>query len=895
MGGKALCLEEQLPSNVGRAATVSSPEGHSATPFSSLQTLFPSDPESVSLSGDGCPACLNRPRPILEADLQTALNRGEFELYLQPIVRLADGKIKGFEALVRWQRPGCGLVMPSNFVSVLEETGLIIPFGVWLVREACRILLDWQCRHPAAEWLSLNVNLSARQFEDPLLFETICGLVDEAGLEPSRLRLEVTESLMMRNPEHVAEVLRRFAALGFGVSLDDFGTGYSSLGYLQALPADSLKIDRCFVTGLETEGGNLRIVRAIIGLAASLGLSVVAEGIENAEQAALLGRLGCSHGQGYHFARPLPVHEAEALLRNQQLNHTPPADPAAHDPPSMEPEASGLRPGWAGRAHDRLVLATRGLFSRTPDLPGVELVALLGSPDAPPVSARLGFVRTREWTALVPFAMAPILMMLHAGLVAALPGMHGFVSPVCLAIGPAVAAMACWRAALVADAELRPNWRLAALAFLFWAWGSIISLWIPMDSSAGPVDFSYFLCSVALLLALTVPEIDRPRSLFLLLDGLQALLGAVLGYTVIFGAVPFSSQQLTPLSGASILSIYDVENVCMAALAALRFFGGNRSPSRHHFDRAMLLFTLTFGVLGSVYDHIAPPDTSTLDVMLDPAFLVLAGAAGLGTCSLSETDRLRTPFAAFVDSIGPVFLTAGLLVVGAWIARQQVVAGITSILVAVAIYALRASLLHARCLVTQQDLRQAKDRLERLSLEDGLTGVGNRRAFDSTLATLWAEAKQTGAPLAVLFVDVDFFKKYNDRHGHPMGDRCLVRVAEVLRELACPQRGFVARYGGEEFAMLLPVTCGQVALATALQARQAIASLDLVNRSGASAPVTVSVGFALSTQAHNEEAFLLEADDALYRAKHRGRDRVEGETRNMPEAESKAPVVMRVS
>ena len=124
--------------------------------------------------------------------------------------------------------------MPSNFVSVLEETGLIIPFGVWLVREACRILLDWQCRHPAAEWLSLNVNLSARKFEDPLLFEAICGLVDEAGLEPSRLRLEVTESLMMRNPEHVAEVLRRFAALGFGVSLDDFGTGYSSLGYLQA-------------------------------------------------------------------------------------------------------------------------------------------------------------------------------------------------------------------------------------------------------------------------------------------------------------------------------------------------------------------------------------------------------------------------------------------------------------------------------------------------------------------------------------------------------------------------------------------------------------------------------------------------------------------------------------
>ncbi len=754
MSGKAVCLEEQVLANAARVATASPPECHVEMPSSLPGPSLLPGPGSVGLPGDACLARTDGPRPVLEADLASALERGEFELHLQPIVRLADGKIKGFEALVRWQRPGYGLVMPSDFVPVLEETGLIVPFGSWLVREACRILLDWQSRLPAAEWLSLNVNLSARQFDDPLLFDTICGLVHEAGLEPSRLRLEVTESLMMRDPVHVAEVLRRFAALGFGISLDDFGTGYSSLGYLQALPADSLKIDRCFVTGLETEGGNLRIVRAILGLAASLGLSVVAEGIENAEQAALLGRLGCSHGQGYHFARPLPVHEAEALLENRQSRHVPPSGPSERDPPAAEPKPPGARPLWAGRLHDRFALMARGLSGRTADPPGLE-------PVTAPVSlcASLGIGRTRGRAALWPFAAIPVLTALHAGLVASLPEMHGFVSSVCLAIGPAVAAIACWRAAFVADAELRPNWRLAALAFLFWTSGSLISLWIPMDLSAGPVDFSYFLCSVALLLALTVPEIDRPRSLFLLLDGMQGLLGAVLGYTVIFGAVPFSSQQLTPLSGASILSIYDVENVCMAALASLRFFGGNRSPSRHHFDRAMLLFTLTFGVLGSAYDHLAPPDASALDIMLDPAFLVVAGAAGLGMRSQSRTDRLRTSFAAFVDSIGPVFLTAALLVVGAWIARQQVVAGITSILVAVAIYALRASLLHARCLVTQQDLRQAKDRLEQLSLEDGLTGVGNRRAFDNALSTLWAEARQAGAPLAVLLVDVDFLQE----------------------------------------------------------------------------------------------------------------------------------------
>ncbi|MGI4795796.1 MAG: putative bifunctional diguanylate cyclase/phosphodiesterase, partial [Janthinobacterium lividum] len=489
--------------------------------------MFPDAPafldrESKGWTDGGRSASHDSPRSILIADLKAALDRSEFELHLQPIVRLADGKIKGFEALARWQRPGCGMVMPSDFISVLEDTKLIIPFGAWLVREACRILREWQCQYPAAEWLSLNINLSARQFEDPFLFETICGLVEDAGLQPSCLRLEVTESLMMRDPEHVAEVLRRFAELGFGVSLDDFGTGYSSLGYLQALPVDSLKIDRCFVTGLETEGGNLRIVRAILGLAASLGLSVVAEGIENAEQAALLSRLGCSHGQGYHFARPLTVRDAAALLNGQQVHHLRQADPVAGQPPAEPLDALVPRLRWAGSVRRRLTLAMTGPAELRPEPSDIEVIGALGS--------RAG--RTGRLVALAPFAMAPMFMALHAGLVMALPGTRSVVSSLCLAVGPALASAACGRAALVAGDELRPNWLLAALAFLFWASGSLLSVWIPMDASAGPVDFSYFLCSVALVLALTIQETDRPRHLFLPLDGLQALLGAVLGYVV---------------------------------------------------------------------------------------------------------------------------------------------------------------------------------------------------------------------------------------------------------------------------------------------------------------------------------------------------------------------------
>ncbi|MGI4794369.1 MAG: EAL domain-containing protein, partial [Janthinobacterium lividum] len=732
-----------------------------------------------------------------------------------------------------------------------------------------------------AEWLSLNINLSARQFEDPFLFETISGLVEDAGLQPSFLRLEVTESLMMRNPERAAEVLRRFAALGFGVSLDDFGTGYSSLSYLHGLPVDSLKIDRCFVTGLEVEGGNLRIVRAILGLAASLGLSVVAEGIENAQQAALLGRLGCSYGQGYYFARPLPVHDAAMLLGGRQARRLHQTASIVGDPPAG---ASVVQPRSATQVWHHLALAMTGSAEQKPKLSEPQTSGAPGSPDGLPASRRDGTKRTDRFAVFAPFAMAPVFMALHAGFVTALPGTRDIVTSLCEAVGPTLASAACWRASLVDGAELRPNWLLAALAFLFWASGSLLSVWIPTGTAAGPVDFLSFLCSMALVLALTVRETDRPRHLFLLLDGLQALLGAVLGYVVIFGAVPFSSQQLRPLSISSTLSIYDVENASMAILASLRFFGSNASCSRQRFDHTLLLFTLVFGILGSAYDHIAPSYASALDVMLDPAFFLVFAAAGSPMGKHPQTDRTQSLFAAFIDSLGPVFPTAAIFLVGIWIARQQLVMGIVSILIAVAIYALRASLLHARCLVTQQDLRQAKHRLERLSLEDGLTEVGNRRAFDAALSTFWADAERTGATLAVLLVDVDFFKNYNDRHGHLMGDICLVRIAEVLRDLTNPKCGFVARYGGEEFAVLLPTTSARAALATASRARQAIASLELVNHSGISAPVTVSIGLSVSTQLRSTDALLLEADDALYRAKRKGRDRVEAEAMDMLQA-----------
>lgn len=813
----------------------------------------------------------------LEADLHAALERDEFVLHLQPLIRLVDGRLKGFEALARWMRPGHGLVMPSLFISVLEETGLVIRFGYWIIRQACTILLEWQTRFPSADLPSISVNLSARQFEDPALFETICGIVNESGIAPSSLRLEIVESLLMQNPEEVADILGRFSDLGFGISLDDFGTGYSSLGYLQSFPVDSLKIDRSFVARMQEEGGNLRIIRSILGLAASLGLAVVGEGIETAEQADLLLKLGCEYGQGYHFARPLPVADAMCLVgQTQQLRTSTgiagdqpdgPAPTSLEDADTEHARAPSISEPtrvykWRHRRFARCV--SREALSQYVD--GITSLANRSKAAREPLRS---------------VSLIALFMVLHAALVQAFPARSGALSALCMAVGPAAASIACWRVAWKTESGLRANWSIASFAFLFWAAGSLLAVWLPMASEAGVVDFAYFLCSISLLFAMTAPENDRPRWLFLIIDSLQTLLGAFLGFIVIFGAVPFSSEHVVPLSDAAMLLIYDAENGFMALLAFLRLFSGDGSPERRKFDVAIFIFTFTFGSLGSVYDHISPAYASPMDVMLDPAFFLVAVVTTLPLRTRERADRSATSVFAFLNTVGPAILTAAVLLVAVWIAKQRPLPGFIGIVATVSIFALRVSLLQARYILTQQHLGRTRSRLEILALEDSLTGVGNRRAFDTALGALWGAAERSNSPLAVLLIDVDFFKAYNDRHGHLTGDICLVAIATEIKAATQHGSGITARYGGEEFAVLLPNTSGPSARATAQAIREAIAALRLRSDGGASAPITVSIGVATSRGAANTRALMLAADDALYRAKRKGRDRVEVEPLNM--------------
>jgi PAS domain S-box-containing protein len=252
-------------------------------------------------------------RLSLETDLRRALELGEFRVHYQPIVSLQSGKIAGFEALSRWQRPE-GLLSPAHFIQIAEETGIILPMNRLLLREACLQLRTWHAQFPCDPPLTMSVNVTPREFAQPDLAAQMGTILAEVGIDPGCINVEITETIAMADPARSNLVLSELKTLGVHLSIDDFGTGYSSLSRLQGLPVDTLKIDRAFISKMETDGETGEIVRIIIMLAESLGLKVVAEGAENAEQVCLLRELKCDLVQGYFFARPGDHNAAQALL-----------------------------------------------------------------------------------------------------------------------------------------------------------------------------------------------------------------------------------------------------------------------------------------------------------------------------------------------------------------------------------------------------------------------------------------------------------------------------------------------------------------------------------------------------------------------------------------------------
>jgi diguanylate cyclase (GGDEF)-like protein len=247
-------------------------------------------------------------RRVLELDLRAALHRDEFEVYYQPIRDVASDSVVAFEALVRWNHPLRGMIAPANFIPLAEETGLIIPLGDWVLRQACLDAAGW------SEDITVAVNLSPVQFKHPNLVLSVKAALLASNLPADRLELEITESVLLQNSETTLAVLHELRGFGVRISLDDFGTGYSSLSYLRSFPFDKIKIDRSFVTDLATRDDSMAIVRAVTGLGKSLGIVTTAEGVETEAQFELLRREGCTQAQGYLFSKPRPAAEVEAML-----------------------------------------------------------------------------------------------------------------------------------------------------------------------------------------------------------------------------------------------------------------------------------------------------------------------------------------------------------------------------------------------------------------------------------------------------------------------------------------------------------------------------------------------------------------------------------------------------
>lgn len=250
----------------------------------------------------------------LETDLRKALEKQEFVVHYQPILNLETHRIVGFEALVRWLHPTRGLILPADFIPTAEEIGLIVPIGYWVLDEACHQIRAWQLQYPTEPPLTMNVNFSTRQCAEIDLVEKIVEILQKNKLDASSLKMELTESLIVEDSEYTSAILSKLRELGLQVHIDDFGTGYSSLGYLHTLPIDTIKIDRTFISQLETTDSGPEIVQMILALAHGLGMKVVAEGVETAGQLSTLQKMNCEFVQGFLFSKPVDSQEADALL-----------------------------------------------------------------------------------------------------------------------------------------------------------------------------------------------------------------------------------------------------------------------------------------------------------------------------------------------------------------------------------------------------------------------------------------------------------------------------------------------------------------------------------------------------------------------------------------------------
>lgn len=469
----------------------------------------------------------------------------------------------------------------------------------------------------------------------------------------------------------------------------------------------------------------------------------------------------------------------------------------------------------------------------------------------------------------------------------------GILTDIFQVLAPVLALAACWWRARRAPARARVLWVLLRAGLILWIAGMLLSIWedamhVPFETPFFS-DFVFFFYGVPILFAISTPVDGQRISWFVWLDGIQAAFAGYLAYTAIFSALPFSTRPSHPLSISLMVLVYNVENAVLAVACAFRMFTSPRWSDEWRFFRMLGIFLFVYGIGVGLYNHYAMilPEHAPSDLLSNAPFIVLAVHALTLPWKQKpeETTPHRRHFAElFIDSASPVFFTLALLTLGLVALRIHFFTGIVAMAVALATYAVRTTVLQTRYLEAQRELKEARDSLEALSLEDGLTGVANRRCFDQTLAQEWHRAARMRQSVALLFADLDLFKELNDAHGHQAGDRCLIQVGGVLHGLAKRSGDLVARYGGEEFATILAGATEKEALAMAERMRAAIQTLHISNSTQLGSWLTASIGVAACVPAidSSPEILLSAADRALYRAKAQGRNCVELEIMNLP-------------
>ncbi|MFM0291092.1 GGDEF domain-containing protein [Paraburkholderia megapolitana] len=473
----------------------------------------------------------------------------------------------------------------------------------------------------------------------------------------------------------------------------------------------------------------------------------------------------------------------------------------------------------------------------------------------------------------------------HALCVVVFPASAMQVSYPFLILAPALALAACGWRARIEPRKSRTPWVLLGAGLLLWTCGVALNAWEDLvqqtpQTVAWFSDFSFFIYGVPVLLAISFVSNEQQLPLLVWMDTIQAVLTGYLAYIAIFSVAPFSDHVLDPISVPTLVLTYNIENVVLATAATLRLLAQPRDHDRR-FYAILCSYLWVYALTAGVYNYWAAISSIhvVLDVIVDVPFLLLGIACVIDPGPRIEADvaAAKRPLAVVIENGSPIFYTLALLALSILLIRDHYLVGAIGILTALIVYTIRTTSLQSRLILTQQELRDATDRLEEMVLTDALTHTANRRCFDQTLTLEWSRAARTQLPLGLLLIDIDHFKKLNDRYGHPAGDRCLVAVASAL-QAALPRSGdLLARYGGEEFAAILPATDENGARIVAEHMLADVRAIRIPNEPSFGDFVTISVGIAVfrSTGTCTAHQLVEAADQALYRAKERGRNRIE--------------------